>query len=51
MNKLSAEDIAAVAKVITIIRANPPAAEAWDAAERHGPKLEARLRNWLKEKL
>lgn len=48
---MKSADVAVVAKAIELVAKNPPKDELWDTAQRHGPNLETRLRNWLKEQL
>lgn len=48
---LTADQIAAVATVIELVREYPPKDELWDSAGLHGPGLADRLQAWLKEKL
>ena len=49
--KLTPGELAAVATVMGLLEKHPPKDESWDTAERHGPKLRARLTSWLKEQL
>lgn len=49
--KLTAGELASVAEVLRLLEKYPPKDEAWDGAQRNGPKLRARLTSWLREQL
>lgn len=51
MANLKAKDISAVTRTLELLEISPPKDEGWLEPQRDGPKLEQRLRNWLKEQL